>query len=223
MPDIRYVCLSDMHLGEEDSLLTNMKVARNETEPGEPSPVLSSLVECLRDLIQENEHGERPTLILNGDILELALALTHEAAMAFERFMELIKMPDGRPLFEQIIYIPGNHDHHIWEIARETRYVHYIESVKTGATFRPSRHTTGMFVDSFQKLVPSYFLTNLVQRHAHLQKMEIKVAYPNFGLRSENGEKCVVFHHGHFTESIYQLMSTFRSLLFGREMPDSIE
>lgn len=37
MPDIRYVCISDMHLGEEDSLLTNLKVASTETDPREPS------------------------------------------------------------------------------------------------------------------------------------------------------------------------------------------
>lgn len=39
MPDIRYVCLSDMHLGEEDSLLTNLKEASTDTDPTGPSPV----------------------------------------------------------------------------------------------------------------------------------------------------------------------------------------
>jgi hypothetical protein len=223
MPDIRYVCLSDMHLGEEDSLLTNTKVAKSEPDPSKPSPVLQSLINCLRHLIEENDEAARPILILNGDILELALALTNQAAMAFERFMEAITMDDGTPLFEQIIYIPGNHDHHIWEIARETQYVHYIETVKPGDKLDAPRHTTRMFFDSAEELLPAYFLTNLVQRHPHLKNTEIKVAYPNYGLRSEDGNRCVVFHHGHFIESIYQLMSSLQRLLFNREMPTEIK
>lgn len=223
MPDIRYVCLSDMHLGEEDSLLTNTKTAKSEADPSKPSPVLLSLVNCLKHLILGNEKGVRPTLILNGDILEMALALTNQAAMAFERFMEAIKMDDGKSLFERIIYLPGNHDHHIWEIARETQYVHYIETVKPGSELAAPRHTTKMFYDSAEDLLPAYFLTNLVQRYPHLKNSEIKVAYPNYGLRSEDGKRCVVFHHGHFIESMYQLMSRLQRLLFNREMPTEME
>ena len=74
MPDIRYVCLSDMHFGEEDSLLTNLKTASFDPDPFQASPVLQQLVACLRDLIGKNEGGPKPTLILNGDILELATA-----------------------------------------------------------------------------------------------------------------------------------------------------
>jgi hypothetical protein len=73
MPDIRYVCLSDTHFGEEDSLLTNLKTASTDTEPSQPSPVMEQLVACLRYLISKNAEKRKPTLILNGDILELAL------------------------------------------------------------------------------------------------------------------------------------------------------
>ena len=72
MPGIRYVCLSDMHLGEEDSLLTNLKVASSDVDPTQASPVMISLVECLRHLISHSKGADKPTLILNGDILELA-------------------------------------------------------------------------------------------------------------------------------------------------------
>jgi hypothetical protein len=69
MPDIRYVCLSDTHFGEEDSLLTNLKTASTDTDPSQPSPVLIHLVNCLKELISQNEDNTKPTLILNGDIL----------------------------------------------------------------------------------------------------------------------------------------------------------
>ena len=48
MPDIKYVCLSDMHFGAQNSLLT--KLAPDGLKPNflEPSPVLIALVENLR-------------------------------------------------------------------------------------------------------------------------------------------------------------------------------
>lgn len=222
MPDIRYVCLSDLHLGEEDSLLTNLKTASTSTDPTEPSPVMSQLVECLKYLISENEGNQKPTLILNGDILELALASTNQAAMTFERFIELIMPPDDE-LFEEIIYIPGNHDHHLWETARETQYVNYIAKRKPKDFLDIPWHTTNMFVEEKLRRVPSHFLTGLVRRFPHLKDFSVTVAYPNFGLIKDDGQKCVVFHHGHFIESLYHLMSKLNTLLLPEhEMPKKI-
>src|ERR1043165_5057241 len=83
MPDIRYVCLSDMHLGAQNSLLTNLTRNNLSNDTTVPSPVLTSLVECLRTLIAQNEGTEKPTLILAGDVLELALTPSNIAAWAF--------------------------------------------------------------------------------------------------------------------------------------------
>ncbi|MCK4389296.1 MAG: metallophosphoesterase [Desulfobacterales bacterium] len=222
MPDIRYVCLSDMHLGEEDSLLTNLKTASTDTDPMQPSPVMEQLVKCLSHLILQNESKRNPTLILNGDILELALTTTNQAAMVFERFIELI-MPSGEELFDKIIYIPGNHDHHLWEVARETQYVNHIKNINPGKHLDIPWHVTNMFVEDHPNPVPAYFLTRLVQRFPKLKDFIITTAYPNFGLFREEGQKCVIFHHGHFIEPLYQLMSTLRNLIFpDREKPRQI-
>lgn len=222
MTDIRYVCLSDMHLGEEDSLLTNLKPASRDTDYTQPSPVLRQLVVCIKHLISKNESGKKPTLILNGDILELALAETNEAAMAFERFIELI-LPEGDRLFDRIIYIPGNHDHHLWETARETQYVEFMKKIKAGEHLDIPWHTSKMFMEDDPTIVPSYFLTNLVKRSGHLKDEVIYTAYPNFGLFREGSQKCVIFHHGHFIETLYQLMTTVRSLFFpNREKPRTV-
>ncbi len=225
MPDIRYVCVSDMHLGEEDSLLTNLKTASTDTDPTQPSPVMEQLLECLKYLISQNDGEKKPTLILNGDILELALATTNQAAMVFERFMELIMPPDGG-LFQKIIYVPGNHDHHIWETARETQYVNYItRKLDPGKDLPIPWHTTKIFVENDRNPVPSYFLTRLVEskRFPHLTSFPINVAYPNFGLVTEDNRKCVIFHHGHFIESLYQLMSILKDLFLPEHvMPTQI-
>jgi hypothetical protein len=183
MPDIRYVCLSDMHLGAENSLLTNLKSASSETEPLQPSPVLEQLVACLRGLTATNEGTELPTLILNGDILELALATDNEAAMAFERFIELI-WPKGSPLFRKIVYIPGNHDDHLWEVARETQYTTYLAGLVPGSSLPPPWHATKMFDPD---PVPSTLLTQVMRRFGHLKNEGIDTVYPNLGLLDSTG------------------------------------
>ena len=122
--DIRYVCLSDWHLDEEDTLLTSLKsrTVLHEVDLSVPSPVLSQLAECLKELIRKNKGDKKPTLIFNEDILELALFLLHQASMVFKRFLELcMPLDSDQRLFGRIIFIPGNHGHHLWEQARETQ------------------------------------------------------------------------------------------------------
>ena len=221
MPDIRYLCLSDLHFGAQTSLLTNLKTASSELDCTQPSPVLVQLVECLKDLISQNHNKTiKPTLILNGDILEFALVEDNEAAMVFERFIDLI-LPEGNELFERIIYIPGNHDHHLWETARETQYVDYLSTIGWGQNIPAPWHATNIF--NSPKPLASYFLTRMVRRIPRLKDWTIETAYPNFGVRSEVEPKCVIFHHGHLVESMYTIMSTLKTMLFpGREMPTDV-
>jgi hypothetical protein len=142
--------------------------------------------------------------------------------MVFERFIELI-MPRGKELFERIIYIPGNHDHHLWEVARETQYMNYVGGLEVGTNLPIPWHSTNMFVEDDPNPVLSYSLTRLVRRFPHLKDFAVTTAYPNFGLFRERDQKCVIFTHGHFIEPLYQLMSTLRNLIFpDREKPAHI-
>jgi hypothetical protein len=213
--DIHYVCLSDMHLGAELSLLTSLKndpaTGKSQVDPQTASPVLQNLVFCLADLIRRNDpQAPKPTLILLGDILELALANDNVAAMVFWRFIDLAMEPEHE-LFGDILYIPGNHDHHLWESARETQYVlHYLPGKDT--LDDPPWHATNIFMIDDPNQVPSFFLTALLKRYKNLKGKTINTAYPIFGLMK--GNRSVIFHHGHFIESIYQLMTTLKSLIF---------
>ena len=94
MKDIRYVSLSDLHLGAENSILTRLTSVSNgpmewKADPTTASDVMIRLVDCLRLLISQNHGPRKPTLVLNGDALELALADVNVAAMVFERFMAI--------------------------------------------------------------------------------------------------------------------------------------
>lgn len=220
MSDIRYVCMSDLHFGEKGSLLTNLS-QDGEPDPLTPSPVLESLVDCLRTLISANQNpAPKPTLVLAGDILELALTTTNEAAMAFERFIQLAmpEDPNARLFNNDIVFVPGNHDHHLWEMARESQFVDHVKNnIPAGGEIPVPYHTTPMF--STPK-VQSFFLTRLVRRYAHLGDLTINSAYPNYALLSEDGRRSVVFMHGHFIESLYRLMSKLKTLILtGREEP----
>ncbi|HME42374.1 MAG TPA: metallophosphoesterase [Syntrophorhabdales bacterium] len=243
MGEIRYVCLSDMHLGATNSLLTNLKIASTDTDPLKASPVMEQLVECLKTLIGVEQDV---TLILNGDIVELALATDNEAYMAFERFIELTLKP-GQQLFKRIIYIPGNHDHHLWELARETQYMEFVGTLQEGASgprtskdeLPPSWHTTNLFVENDPRPVIPYTLNRLVRYTLDRLKRNytspkagppdkddredtdfpILTAYPNLALMKTGGQKCVIFHHGHFVESLYHLMTTIKNLVFSRGKP----
>lgn len=213
MPDIRYVCLSDLHLGADNSVLTHIKPNSIDTDSTRPSPLMIQFVACLRELIGQNKSKEKPTLVLNGDILELALAETNDAAMVFERFIELIFPEDGEALFDKknILYIPGNHDHHIWENARETQYVNFINGIPPGGHLDIPWHTTKMFSPD---LVRGYFVTDLIQRYPRLKDTVINIVYPNYAVVSDDGQKCIIFNHGHYVESLYSLMSTLNTMIF---------
>jgi len=232
MNDIRYVCLSDLHLGAENSILTRLTSVSHsavelKADPTTASEVMVQLVNCLRRLISQNDGPQKPTLILNGDVLELALADINVAVMVFERFMELTMKP-GEELFDKKIYYnPGNHDHHVWETARETQYIEkYLSSTKWGDHLDTPWHTTNMFLEEYDP-VPCYLLDTLMNRYEPKYENgappRFLVVYPNFGVRSADGQKCVIFSHGHYIESIYRLMTTVRSTLFpDRSEPDLI-
>ena len=116
MNDIRSVSLSDLHFRAENHLLTRLTSVGSilKVDPTTASDVMIQLADCLRLLISQNHGPQKPTLILNGDALELAFTDVNVAAMVFERFMELTMKP-GDELFDKAIYYnPGNHDHHLW-------------------------------------------------------------------------------------------------------------
>jgi UDP-2,3-diacylglucosamine pyrophosphatase LpxH len=313
MAIIRYICLSDLHLGGETSLLTNLKHTRVSAEFGanininasanlkpntkpnnefageevanlttdldynlasqdspsltsknsnnskylknqngennpnidyeNPSPVLVALADCLKSLVRSNaEHNlpnkdnaevtetasnTKPTLILCGDTLEFALATDSQGVMVFRQLLEQI-MPQGEELFGEIIYIPGNHDHHIWETTREKQYSKYIEktyreSKSEYTEIKPPWYATGMFFREDRKSVVADLPTTVINSLPHLKDFKIRAMYPNFGILSDDKQKCVVFHHGHFTEFYYTLMSQLKIMLFPDQIyPDQV-
>jgi hypothetical protein len=210
--------LSDLHFGAENSLLTHIDLTETAVtvDPREPSKTLRAFVACLHAVVAANEPtAPKPTLILAGDIIEFALASDNVAAMAFERFVELA-FPAGAPVFDAtIVYVPGNHDHHMWETARENQYANYVRRHPSTEPLGVPWHSTEMFKpDKEERVVESELLTAVLERMGRTD-LRIVVHYPNFALAGgADGERVVVFHHGHFVESMYRLMSLLRGVIF---------
>lgn len=227
MPDIRFVCLSDLHFGAENSMLSSLVEGQVTVDPTQVSSVLEQLVAAMRTLIDHNEDKSRkPTLILNGDVLELALASDNVALMVFEQFLDRIFPPDGEALFDPtILYQPGNHDHHLWETSREQHYGDFIlRRLPPDAPLPIPRHNTRLFYEHDPLPVQSQLLDQLAKRKTHRSDVNFRVSYPNLGLRSADSKTVVLFHHGHFAESIYQLMTTLRDIIFpGRTAPATVD
>lgn len=211
---ITHVCLSDLHFGSETSLLTDLGPDRRPRYL-EASPVLSRLMSFLEVVVSAGRGTERPKLVLGGDVLELALAETHEAAMSFDRFLTLAFPGGDRDLFDrEILLVPGNHDHHLWEMAREQHYLNYLRTVPAGHPLGQEWHITRLYPAGGEDFPEQRLLNGLAARHPSLQGVRFRAAYPNYGLRSADGARSVIFTHGHFVEPLYTLMSELKRALF---------
>ena len=102
MKKIKVMALSDLHLGEPEGLLYNGGANIIDT-------AVTKIVELARggngleDGIEE--------LILVGDIADLSEATENEAYTNTRVFLTALL---GKVKVDKIIYIPGNHDHHLW-------------------------------------------------------------------------------------------------------------
>ena len=133
------------------------------TEEGSILGGLGGLIDGIRELTRGQDRP--PTLILAGDILDLALSLDEVCAMVFRLFAHLA-FGDGPPAFDPVIhYVPGNHDHHEWEITRENQYVTYVCGQPGDAELAAPWHTTKLVPVADHPVASSTLLNRyLVQR-----------------------------------------------------------
>jgi len=230
MPRIKAICVSDLHLGSETSVLTAIDPKSLGPDINKVSPVLESFVECLKVILRSHEGIEKPRLVLAGDVLEFALTTDNVAATVFTQFAKLLFDKPGLPIDPSLIYVPGNHDHHLWETARESQYVSYLNEPKTSIPLTNIPwHATHLFAWGADKTVAnrdvdSCLLTTLLKLVNPGTDAHVLAMYPDFGVLSANDKsRCAIVHHGHFTESIYYLMTELGKVVFpSRNHPDEI-
>ena len=213
MPQIRYVCMSDLHLGATNSVLTNLDDA-GEHLAG-PAPLLQGVLQGLRQLIARSGTTAPPTLVLHGDLFELALTTTERAAETFGHFVVEAWGGPEAPLFApEVLFVPGNHDHHLWEIARQRQYE--LELRDPSTQVGSMRHVTPMSPDRLTTADLEPFIGDFARRalgDTTNACPTFRVLYPNLGLHDPAADRAVVVTHGHYLEPMYRAMSFLHNVV----------
>src|ERR1700683_1812950 len=112
MSPIRWVCLSDLHLGALNRLLTNVTSDAERLDATTPAPLMTALCECLRSLRQPGQ--DPPELVVLGSLFELALPAPEDAGSTFSPLIPALRPGTSDAATAPALRcIPGNHDHHL--------------------------------------------------------------------------------------------------------------
>ena len=217
MAPIRWVCVSDLHLGALNSVLTSVHPDGDRVNQASVSPVLVALCNCLRELTRGHDP---PQLIVLGDLFELALCSTNDAAATFAHLVESLGPGSADAAVAPAIrFIPGNHDHHLWSRARGDAYVDYMASVPRGQTLLREPNATSLLPSNDILRVRDRIVELMAARAETQAPVTVDQSYPNFGLVGAGGNRVVVLSHGHFIEPLYRGISIINSV-FDRGRPD---
>jgi hypothetical protein len=214
---LRYLCLSDLHLGAKYSVLTRLREAKGvsseeiriEQVEDWKSETLKAFSGSLRSFLAAlSRPGQRPRLVLLGDVLDLSFSDWFHVTEAFLGFIdELFPRDPGSRLFDdEILLIPGNHDHHLW---RRIKDCHYSQQVEAGLNPIEPLEITGLFD---RPVLESELLSAMIHNLPGRESLRVVSAYPNFAVANE--ARSVVMHHGHFVESTYTLMTSASDWVF---------
>ena len=207
---VRYLVVSDLHLGALNSVLTNVADSGTAVDREAPSPALSALGACLASL---TARGAPPELVVLGDLFELALTPLDDAAATFAHFARALGLgTPGGAVARQLRFVAGNHDHHMWTRARMEHDARIVRETPRGQPLQQPEHVTAMFDDPAAPPVRARFIEALVEWSSDGASIEAVHSYPNFGLVDGSGERAIVMHHGHFVEHLYRIVSSLDDL-----------
>jgi hypothetical protein len=202
---IRWVCLSDLHLGALNSILSSVSPDGSGVDKSQTSPVTTALCDGLRSL---GHRDDPPQLIVAGDLFELALSSTDDASATFAEFICCLRPGGTNAAVAPLIrFIPGNHDHKLWSRARSRHYVDYLAQVAPDAPVDPESPVTHLLAANNSRPVRDEFVERLAARAEVGTQVVVELSYPNLGLVDPTGNRAVVLSHGHFVEPLYRIMS----------------
>lgn len=203
---------SDIHLGDSDSRL----------DPNCSGYNKGHLFYKFVDLLYNHSpRGPVDYLILNGDILDFSInSFTKSCNIAKKFFREIKKTEkEGQSIVKQIIYIPGNHDKHIWDAVEWE--VNVIRKLKKHKDTRAFKRTQPGIIDlstnSKDKnlLLPGVRYVEGENRYGDLfleglfedenNKLPINIVYPNLYIKVND---CIyIITHGHMFDTPWVLLS----------------
>lgn len=157
----RVVVLSDLHLGEEGCSLKDENI-------------ILKLANELKSL------GKIDQIILLGDIFDLSMASLSDT---IKNGKSLFKALEGLDI-ENIVYVPGNHDHHFWVLEIENKDI--IAKIINGEALQKPN-----YIREFKG--KEFFISGVLPPSI---KDRLIVKYPNHKVEVR-GRKYLL-HHGHY-------------------------
>jgi len=204
---LKLVCISDLHLGAKDSLLSNFDATGHVANRA--GLVAATFARALRETVAAmSSPGEPVRLVLLGDALDLGLSPMGVVSQNLLNFLDVLfpskTQGDIAPFTGGVVYIPGNHDHHVWRMAQDEQYVGLVERSPP----EPLKHDILQITPIAEE--PAFacrLVTALMKRVPALSKCVCRVAYPNWAVRNSSGKRAVVLHHGHYLDPTYMALS----------------
>jgi len=195
------VVLSDTHLGSAHSVLDPDAAARSgQTYPDHLESVLFA------PLKRALPNGKAKFLVLNGDTIDFSLQTFQQALLRAAGFMQKIV---ASQIFEEIIYIPGNHDHNVWQLLQHE--VTVTRRVAAGLPPKPYPYVQAGLLDLTQSTLSlpnvgspygDVFLKGLFHLGApagpDADELPIAVVYPNLFMFTQGSpDRPILATHGH--------------------------
>lgn len=234
------VCISDFHIGERYGGATRNPgnpedYLKLDSSPKDFVYVRKQFIDFLKSCrTVTRKHGKTEYLIILGDMWDMAMNNQEDSlslsALLFHRLDELNEGIGLSDLFEKVIYVPGNHDHHFWEMLQE-RYWVTSRLEKGLAPLEMPRVvsltvdiTTGDMITGGESPGGSKIpLNNLASRLLGLTgRTPVYIAYPHIFLRKPKGEY-LLLTHGHLFEPNWNMVTMmFGDLMKQRGIPMTI-
>lgn len=164
---IKILTISDLHLGVPESVFSSDANVKN------------FIKQIKQSYFKGSERFRIQNLILLGDYIDLSETWDKDA---YGRGKEVLEMFLNEFTIDNITWIPGNHDHHLWvrEVERLSKYKYGL-SRKTGTL-----QGDGSF---FKKnMVPDWYAGN------------VSLSYPHITVPAGK-DRTLILHHGHFIEA----------------------
>jgi hypothetical protein len=142
--------------------------------------------------------------VFNGDMCDFSMATMKETITSARRFLQVIG-----PRCSTMVYLPGNHDHHSWLLANEVHeLLHLMPDVGEDCVQRTER------------MYHSTFLGRLSSDPHD----DVLIAYPNLYWRPPlSPQTTYLFHHGHFCEDLYTIVSDTLTTAFPSDQRQDLE
>ncbi|MBU7031034.1 MAG: metallophosphoesterase [Theionarchaea archaeon] len=184
------IVLSDFHIGHPQSLIS--------------SPHGESLLH--RFTAEIKELGDVEHLILLGDIFDFWDESLNSSIAHSHRFFE--KMSE---ITDEIIYVPGNHDHHILILCETMEDIGMMERGSI-----PDRPFRDILKYEFPHTSPKYIETPFFKAfRPPTIPFHIRLYYPEYSMTWKG--KTVLFRHGHYLDSgLFQFMPWIYEHLGGK-------